>query len=220
MRKFVGIFVMAILVLFSACKKDNIKPEVDNKPVISFDLSKSTAGLDDTIQITSSVLKNGPCNFEWKFVGGNPATSLSANPKVSYDTPGTYKISVCAYNNISGKNIFSDTVSKTITVIDDRLEISGQIKNVGSMLTLTKIELRVTINGLPELIGSTMAFGADHSYKVMVKRKYLGKTVIIRANLSWTNPANPSSSGCGITGTSVTLAEKNLLDWTIPSSFQ
>ena len=53
--------------------------------------------------------------FEWSFPGGSPATSTEENPTVIYDTPGSYDVSLIAFNGIG-----SDTFEvMSFIVVDD-----------------------------------------------------------------------------------------------------
>lgn len=41
---------------------------------------------------------NDPASWQWTFAGGTPATSSQQNPIVLYDTPGTYSVTLRAFN--------------------------------------------------------------------------------------------------------------------------
>lgn len=55
--------------------------------------------------------------FNWSFPGGNPSTSVSSNPIVTYSSPGTYSVSYTC-GNIAGT---SDPISYSdyITIVDN-----------------------------------------------------------------------------------------------------
>lgn len=42
---------------------------------------------------------NQPSSWAWTFEGGTPASSTEQNPVISYNTPGTFKVSLAATNN-------------------------------------------------------------------------------------------------------------------------
>lgn len=56
----------------------------------------------------------GPTTWSWNFTGGTPATSSTQNPTITYNTPGTYSVSLT-----SGDGGSSDNETKTayITVL-------------------------------------------------------------------------------------------------------
>jgi PKD repeat protein len=56
-----------------------------------------------------------PIRFEWQFPGGTPATSTEAVPRVRWDTPGSYSVTLIVENRSGAR----DTITKTnfITVV-------------------------------------------------------------------------------------------------------
>jgi PKD repeat protein len=60
-----------------------------------------------TIQFNNQSSSNAT-SFQWQFPGGNPATSTAANPIVTYDTHGTYSVSLTV-GNAAGNDSFSQT---------------------------------------------------------------------------------------------------------------
>jgi Zn-dependent metalloprotease len=73
--------------------KQNISaPEVD--------FTSSTQNLisGDTITFFDRSL-NLPVSWNWSFPGGSPSASTEANPRVYYDTPGTYDVTLIAGNS-------------------------------------------------------------------------------------------------------------------------
>jgi len=71
-------------------------------------------------------------NYSWTFTGGNPATSTSAIPgSVSYDTPGTYFVSLIVTNECGPSTIAisSFTINPTPIVND----IANQVKCNGDL---------------------------------------------------------------------------------------
>ena len=67
-----------------------------------------------TVQFTD-LSTNNPTSWSWTFPGGTPATSTIKNPIVTYNTPGTYNVTLTASNGNT-----TDTEIKTnyITVLD------------------------------------------------------------------------------------------------------
>ncbi len=85
---------------------------VVSPPVADFSASSTTICQGATITFTNlSTLAN---SYAWTFTGGTPGTSTATNPTVTYNTAGTYAVTLIA-TNANG----SDTETKTgyITVI-------------------------------------------------------------------------------------------------------
>ncbi len=81
-------------------------------PVADFSASQTTICQGSSITFTNlSTLAN---SYSWTFTGGNPSTSTATSPTVTYNTAGTYAVTLVA-TNANG----SDTETKTgyITVI-------------------------------------------------------------------------------------------------------
>lgn len=79
----------------------------------NFTASPTTVVAGNSVQFTNS--SNNATSYSWTFTGGSPASSSQTNPSVTYNTPGTYSVSLTA----SGSN-GSDTETKSgyITVTD------------------------------------------------------------------------------------------------------
>jgi PKD repeat protein len=86
-------------------------------PVADFAASATIIYEGDSVTFTD-LSTNGPNSLDWSFDGGIPATSTQQNPTVTYNTAGTYDVSLTA-TNICG----SDTETKVdyITV-----QVQGQ----------------------------------------------------------------------------------------------
>ncbi len=71
-------------------------------PVANFTVSETTTNTDKSITFTD-LSTNSPTSWEWTFEGGNPATSTEQNPVVTYNTAGTYSVTLTATNE-AGSN--------------------------------------------------------------------------------------------------------------------
>ena len=86
---------------------------VPNPPTASFTSTPTgTACTGQTIQYTSTST-GSPSSYSWTFAGGNPATSTSHNPTVTYSVAGTYTAALTATNAI-GSNTSTQTNYITI----------------------------------------------------------------------------------------------------------
>lgn len=84
-----------------------------------FDASQRTICPGQTIDF-EDFSYHGPTNWTWSFPGGSPSSSTDQNPSVTYNTPGTYEVTLTADD---GNN--SDTETKTgyITVLDQSVSL-------------------------------------------------------------------------------------------------
>lgn len=94
---------------------DNINLQSANTtvaPVANFTASSTNlcSGTGVTYTNTST---NNPTAYSWIFTGGTPSTSNQENPVVTYNTPGTYSVSLNV-SNASGNN--TETKTNYITV--------------------------------------------------------------------------------------------------------
>ncbi|MEN9999793.1 MAG: hypothetical protein RI922_2783 [Bacteroidota bacterium] len=82
-------------------------------PVASFTASATTICVGQTVTYTNT--SSGiPTSYAWTFAGGTPATSTATNPTVTYNTAGTYTVTLTATNG-SGSNTLTQT--NYITVV-------------------------------------------------------------------------------------------------------
>ncbi len=89
-------------------------------PVANFSYSNSTVCQNETVSFNDQS-QNSPVNWNWQFEGGTPTTSSSANPVVTYNTPGTYSVTLTVGNG-SGSNIL--TQQQLITVSSVRADFA------------------------------------------------------------------------------------------------
>jgi PKD repeat protein len=77
-----------------------------NLPVAAFN-SDITSGCGP-LEIQFNDNSTGATEWNWSFPGGTPATSTDENPIVTYNTPGTYNVTLVAAN-VSGNNTSTQT---------------------------------------------------------------------------------------------------------------
>ena len=85
-----------------------------NPPVAEFTCSDTSIEVGDSVTFTDQS-SNNPTAWSWTFSGGTPSSSSAQNPTITYNTAGTYNVSLTASNSAG-----SDTETKTnyITVTD------------------------------------------------------------------------------------------------------
>lgn len=81
-------------------------------PKPSFTPATATVCQGGTVNFTNTTT-NYPTSYSWSFPGGSPATSTATNPSVTYNTPGTYSVTLTATNQWGSKTI---TQTNIITV--------------------------------------------------------------------------------------------------------
>ena len=94
----------------------------------------------------SPIALGGASNQTWTFEGGNPTTSTSTNPTITYNTGGTYKVSLTVANANDAEN---NTVTDFITVNDQGFPkadftASATTVKVGESITFTNISAHHT----------------------------------------------------------------------------
>ena len=72
-------------------------------PVTDFTSNNTNPICSGTVVNFTDNSTNSPTSWSWTFQGGTPATSTDQNPVVTYNTPGTYEVSLTAING-TGSN--------------------------------------------------------------------------------------------------------------------
>jgi Zn-dependent metalloprotease len=81
-------------------------------PAADFSGTPTSGGSPLNVQFTD-LSSNDPTSWSWSFPGGTPSSSTAQNPSVTYNTPGTYDVSLTA-SNASGSD--GETKTNYITV--------------------------------------------------------------------------------------------------------
>jgi len=81
----------------------NISGGVQQPPVAAFTASATTVTVGGSVSFTDQST-NSPTSWSWSFEGGTPSTSTSQNPTVTYNTVGTYNVSLTATNSAGSDN--------------------------------------------------------------------------------------------------------------------
>jgi len=109
-----------------------------NPPVADFSADTTTVSAGGSINFTD-LSTNSPTSWDWTFEGGTPSGSTAQNPTVTYNTAGTYDVSLTAANSAG-----SDTETKTnyITVTAPQPPVanftaSTTTPSVGQSVTFT-----------------------------------------------------------------------------------
>ncbi len=82
-------------------------------PVANFTSNITTGTAPLTVNFTDQSTNN-PTTWNWSFDGGSPSTASVQNPTVTYNTPGTYAVTLTA-SNAAGANTETKTTYITVT---------------------------------------------------------------------------------------------------------
>jgi len=85
----------------TACSSEPVEPIAD------FSANRTTIEATESVSFTDQSLF-APDSWSWSFPGGNPSSSNQQNPTVTYDTPGTYDVTLSVSNEAG-----NDTETKT-----------------------------------------------------------------------------------------------------------
>jgi PKD repeat protein len=121
---------------------------VSNPPVADFSANQTVIDAGQSVNFTDLSTEN-PTSWSWTFNGGTPANSSSQNPTVTYNTAGTYSVSLTA-TNAAGNDTETKTNYITVNAIPTytlstnttgngsiSLNPSGGTYNEGTVITVT-----------------------------------------------------------------------------------
>jgi PKD repeat protein len=81
-------------------------------PIAAFTASATTINAGESITFNDAS-SNSPTAWAWTFVGGSPANSSVQNPQITYNTAGTYEVTLTASNSV-GSNTLTKTAYITV----------------------------------------------------------------------------------------------------------
>lgn len=87
----------------TGCDTSIVSP-ITCPPVADFTALITNICVGSTVTFYNRSLNN-PINYKWTFSGGIPATSNVANPAVSYNTPGTYDVTLIVSDSTSSDTL-------------------------------------------------------------------------------------------------------------------
>ena len=91
----------------------NPAPITPCAPIADFAANKFSTCAGQSVTFNSTSYNSVPTSYSWVFEGGNPSTSTSQIQSVSYDTPGTYSVSLTVSNSDGSS---TKTVNSFVTV--------------------------------------------------------------------------------------------------------
>ncbi|PLX20102.1 MAG: hypothetical protein C0599_09675, partial [Salinivirgaceae bacterium] len=106
------------------------------KPVANFTANTTSIEVGQSVSF-SDLSTNNPTAWSWSFTGGTPSTSSAQNPTVTYNTAGTYQVSLTATNSAGSD---TETKSAYITVTQGSVSYCASQGNNSSYEWIESIE--------------------------------------------------------------------------------
>ncbi len=75
-----------------------VTPVIPCAPIADFYANKTMSCNGQSVTFNSTSYNSTPTSYSWVFEGGTPATSTSANPTITYNTPGTFSVTLTVSN--------------------------------------------------------------------------------------------------------------------------
>jgi len=172
-------------------------------PAADFTASATTILEGQSVNFTD-LTTNGPTSWAWTFNGGTPGTSSSQNPSVTYNTAGTYTVSLTATNSVG-----SDTETKTnyITVlaVPSCASVVAPLNGAADISITTNLQWST----VGDATGYTLYFGTNNPPTNLVNGTNLGNVTTYdpAGDLSYSTTyywkivpynANGSAQGCAV----------------------
>jgi PKD repeat protein len=92
---------------------NNNKCSATGAPIASFTASSTSVCVGQTVTFTNTSTGSGN-TYSWTFQGGTPGTSTATNPTITYNTAGTYNVTLVATNS-NGSNTATQTAYITVS---------------------------------------------------------------------------------------------------------
>ncbi len=134
-----------------------------DKPTANFTASSTSVIQGQTVTFTD-VSTNAPTSWSWTFTGGIPASSTDQNPTITYNTPGTYSVTLSATNQYG-----TGTITKTdyITVLSGKpvadFTASSTDIATGANITFTDASTNTPTSWSWTFTGGTPASSTDQN---------------------------------------------------------
>lgn len=190
-----------------------------NPPVAAFTASATTIQKGQSVTFTDQST-NSPTTWDWTFSGGTPGSSTAQNPAVTYDTPGTYTVTL-RVSNADG----SDTETKTnyITVNDTVISYCSPQGNNYSYEWLARVQVGNLDNssnasGYSDFTSQTANLTAGASVNVTLTPGFSGSsyTEYYKIWVDWNKDGDFDDAGEEVFSQSGTAAVSG--SFTVPAS--
>jgi PKD repeat protein len=116
-------------------KTNYITSTAPQAPIADFTASATDISIGDSVTFTDLTLEN-PTSWSWTFAGGTPADSTAQNPVITYNTVGTFDVTLVA-TNAQG----SDTETKTDYIMVSEKPYCGSQGNNSSTEWIARVRV-------------------------------------------------------------------------------
>ena len=157
-------------------------PQVADVPTANFTADKLVVLRGGEVSFTD-LSTNFPTSWFWSFEGGDPNTSTLRNPKLNYNVPGTYKVTLIATNSIgpslpltiegyitvseeglcSATTNFENSFTPSLLPLSDFGPYSGYLTGHNSLKTKAIAEFFINSQGYEYVSGVEINFGYAYS---------------------------------------------------------
>jgi subtilisin family serine protease len=137
----------------------------ENLPVPNFTATNTTICAGETVQFTDQSQPN-VTSRTWTFAGGSPATSTAANPVVTYNTPGTYNVTL----SVTNANGTTSTTQDNLVIVNPSPSVPVITQN-GNVLSVTLIggeSATWFLDGVQVGTGANLTINTPGNYTVQV----------------------------------------------------
>jgi len=144
-------------------------------PIADFSGTPTTVSVGNSVQFTD-LSTNDPTSWSWNFTGGTPSTSTVQNPSVTYDTEGTYEVSLTATNGLGSD---TKTINDYITVVAGGTYCSSQSNN-NALEWIAQVDIDLFSNAsgaslYTDFTGMTVSLTPGSSNTITLTPYFVGK---------------------------------------------
>jgi PKD repeat protein len=159
----------------SETKIDYITVTAPQPPVANFSASSTSISVGDNVVFTD-LSSSGPTSWSWTFEGGTPGSSTAQNPTVTYNTAGTYDVTLFVAN-VAG----SDTETKIDYIMVAEKPYCASQGNTFSMEWIAGVQVGTMNNssgaaGYTDFTGITCDLTGGNNVNVSLTPGFSGST--------------------------------------------
>ncbi len=138
-----GNFAITLFVT-NGTNSDTKTVNVNVMDVASADFTADNTTISAGESVTFTNLSVNASTYYWTFTGGNPSTSTDVNPTVTYETPGTYSVTLFAAGENSSDSETKTAYINVLPVTSADFEASATEIFVGDSVAFTNLSENAT----------------------------------------------------------------------------
>lgn len=138
-----GNFAITLFVT-NGTNSDTKTVNVNVMDVASADFTADNTTISAGESVTFTNLSVNASTYYWTFTGGNPSTSTDVNPTVTYETPGTYSVTLFAAGENSSDSKTKTAYINVLPVTSADFEASATEIFVGDSVAFTNLSENAT----------------------------------------------------------------------------